>query len=104
MGELLKSAIFNLIDNAIDYSPAGETVDVFVSHTEGRFLINVKDNGPGIPDEFLPKLFLRFSRNEPNKRKGSGIGLSITKKIVELHNGEIRLLEHRKGTIFQIRL
>ena len=104
MGELLKSAILNLIDNAVDFSPPGEIVSVLVAYKEGKFLIQVSDNGPGIPESFIPKLFERFSRNDPNKRKGSGLGLSITKKIIDLHNGQINLLEHRNGTTFEIRI
>lgn len=104
MGELLKSAILNLIDNAVDFSPAGEIVTVFVAYREGKFIIQVKDNGPGIAEEFIPKLYLRFSRSDRNKRKGSGLGLSIAKKIIELHNGEIQLMEHKNGTVFEIRL
>lgn len=104
MGELLKSAILNLIDNAVDFSPSGEIVDVFVAYREGKFIIQVKDNGPGIAEDFIPKLYLRFSRSDKNKRKGSGLGLSITKKIIELHNGEIKLVEHKVGTTFEISL
>lgn len=103
MGELLISAIVNLIDNAIDFSPPNETVEVFVAFVDGKLVIQVQDHGPGIPDEFLPKLFERFSRNDRG-RKGTGLGLSIAKKIVELHNGEIVLVKHRDGTVFEIRL
>ena len=79
-------------------------MSVLVAYKEGKFLLQVSDNGPGIPESFIPKLFERFSRNDPNKRKGSGLGLSITKKIIDLHNGQINLLEHRNGTTFEIRI
>jgi signal transduction histidine kinase len=77
---------------------------VFVAFQEGKIIIQVKDNGPGIAEDFIPKLYLRFSRSDKNTRKGSGLGLSIAKKIIELHNGEINLIEHKKGTVFEIKL
>lgn len=104
VGELLMSAIVNLIDNAIDFSPIGETVDVFVAFVEGKLVIQVKDNGPGIPEEFLSKLFERFSRHDRNARKGTGLGLSIAKKIIELHHGELALVKYKGGATFEIRL
>lgn len=104
VGELLMSAIVNLIDNAIDFSPVGETVDVFVAFVEGKLVIQVKDAGPGIPEEFLPKLFERFSRHDRNARKGTGLGLSISKKIIELHKGELALVKYKGGATFEIRL
>lgn len=104
MGELLKSAILNLIDNAVEFSPPGETVYILVAYEQGKFIIQVKDNGPGISDEFIPKLFTRFSRSSSTTKKGTGLGLSISKKIIDLHHGEIRLVEHKKGTVFEIRI
>lgn len=102
MGELLKSALLNLIDNAIDFSPPQGVVKVFVARMDARFIIRVEDNGPGIPGSFIPKLFKRFSRHDASKRKGSGLGLSISKKIVELHGGELNLVKSQDGTIFEI--
>jgi signal transduction histidine kinase len=104
MGDLLKSALLNLIDNAIDFSPPQGVVKVFVARVDGRFVIRVEDSGPGIPDAFIPKLFKRFSRHDGSKRKGSGLGLSISKKIIELHGGDLVLAKHQGGTIFEIRL
>jgi signal transduction histidine kinase len=104
MGDLLKSAIVNLIDNAIDFSPMGETVEVFVGLKDSKILIQVKDHGPGISEDFIPKLFLRFSRGDKGERKGSGLGLSIAKKIIDLHHGQIKLTEYKSGTTFEITL
>ena len=103
MGELLKSAILNLIDNALDFSPTGGRVDVSVSTDQGRVVIGVKDQGPGVPVEFIPKLFQRFSRGD-RARSGSGLGLAITKKIVDLHSGSIELADNTQGAYFEIRL
>lgn len=102
MADLLKSAIVNILDNAIDFSPRDGTVDIFVS-TYGNFVkIQIKDYGPGISEELLPHLFTRFTRGNNVARKGSGLGLSITKKIIELHKGDIRVIEHKNGATFEI--
>lgn len=104
VGDLLMSAIVNLIDNAIDFSPVGEVVEVFVAFVDGKLVIQVKDNGPGIQESFIPRLFDRFARNDRTSRKGTGLGLPIAKKIVELHHGELALVKHKDGTIFEIKL
>ena len=103
MGELLKSAILNLIDNALEFSTFGGRVDVSVSKQEDKFVIQVRDFGPGVTLDFIPKLFERFSRGN-KQRKGTGLGLAITKKIVELHGGNIRLADNSHGALFEIRL
>jgi len=94
--------LMNLIDNAIDYSPQGETIDIFLTFQSPNLIIKIKDNGPGISEEMLPRLFVRFARGSNNKLKGTGLGLSITKKIIEMHKGEISLVEYKNGTTFQI--
>ena len=104
MGELLKSAFLNLIDNAIDFSPNDSIVHIEVSFQNEHIRIQIIDNGPGIPEEFHSKLFERFSRFEKGQRKGTGLGLSITKKIIDLHKGSIKLVESKGGTIFEVEL
>jgi signal transduction histidine kinase len=101
MSDLLSSAIMNIIDNAIDFSPWGETIEVNLSSYHSKLIIRIKDNGPGISDELLLNIFKRFSRGDTT-RKGSGLGLSISKKIIELHNGEIKIIEHKNGVTFDI--
>lgn len=102
MGDLLKSALLNLLDNAIDFSPRDGVVDIFVSTYGASLRIQIKDNGPGIAEELLPNLFERFARGKTTDRKGTGLGLSITKKIVELHKGEIKVTEFKNGATFEI--
>lgn len=104
MGELLKSAFLNLIDNAIDFSPNDGLVHVSLSFKNEHITIQIKDNGPGIPEEFHSKLFGRFSRFEKSQRKGTGLGLSITKKIIDLHKGTIKLVEFKDGSTFEVEL
>jgi len=89
---LLKLAIKNILQNAIKYSPVGETIELKVKTTRKYFKIMVKDRGPGIKKEDVKLVFKKFYRGQNNKStEGYGIGLSIVKKIVKLHNGKIRL-------------
>ena len=104
MGDLLKSAIMNLLDNALDFSPRDGVVDIFVTTIGRQLKIQIKDTGPGIPEELLPHLFKRFARGNQIVRKGSGLGLAITRKIIELHKGDIRVSEYKNGATFEITL
>jgi anti-sigma regulatory factor (Ser/Thr protein kinase) len=86
----LKQVIVNLVDNAIKYTPAGGLVGVKVSASNGRAVIEVNDNGVGIPPEALPHIFERFYRVDKARSRqmgGAGLGLSIIKAIVTAHGG-----------------
>ena len=91
--KLLRIALANIIDNAARYSPNG-TVNIVAIRAEDKILITIKDDGIGIASDDLPYVFERFYRGknaitlDPNE---SGVGLYISKKIIELHNGEIKL-------------
>jgi signal transduction histidine kinase len=89
---LLRQVVENLLDNALKYSPAGAAVEIAASQSSDRAIIAVKDNGPGIPAEALPKIFDRFFRAEKSRARkigGAGLGLSLTKQIVEVLGGKI---------------
>lgn len=96
----IKQCMVNLISNALAYTPAGGTVAiVYSSAGKGRKEIRVEDNGIGVPREELPNLFERFYRVDKSRSKktgGMGIGLSITRAIVEKHGGRI-YAENREG-------
>jgi two-component system sensor histidine kinase CreC len=90
---LLEQAIGNIINNALDFSPTGGTITIKASETNTAMSIVVLDDGPGIPDHVLRKLFTRFfsvSRPDTGVR-GNGLGLRFVKKIMKLHGGEITL-------------
>jgi len=87
---LLEQAVVNLIDNAVKYSPNGQTVHVEATRVENEVLIRVRDHGCGIAREHLPRLFERFYRVDKacsRKLGGTGLGLAIVKHIAQSHGG-----------------
>jgi signal transduction histidine kinase len=91
--EALGGALWNLLDNAVKYSPDEHNVHVAVSAANGQVNVSVRDHGPGIPREDLKRVFARFYRGANAKKqgtKGTGIGLAIVKEIVEAHGGTVR--------------
>jgi len=106
--EKLYLVLRNLLANAIKYSPDGG--EVFVSATERgkRVIISVRDHGVGIPEECLQSIFdrgFRVNLSKCKKTRGSGLGLAMTKRIVEGHNGQIYVESLQgKGSTFHISL
>ena len=85
-----RQIIYNLISNAINHSPDGGNIIVDSSVENGNVLISVSDQGPGVPDEERDKIFSRFeSSTKGNARKGAGLGLSIVKSFMQLHDGDV---------------
>lgn len=89
---LLSVLLRNLIDNAIRYSPAQSEVEVRITRAAGFVKLCVIDNGPGIREEERDRVFDRFYRVSGPAEEGSGLGLSIVKRIADLHQASIRLL------------
>jgi len=87
----LAQVFVNLITNAISFCEEGDAIRVWARQRENRVLVVVEDTGPGIPDEALTKIFNRFYSQRPEKQFGnnSGLGLAISKQIVEAHGGVI---------------
>jgi signal transduction histidine kinase len=79
----------NLLSNAAKFSPRGETVVVEASRHTGAVRVGVTDHGPGVPEEFYGRIFQKFAQAGPSDRGGSGLGLSITKAIVEHMSGRV---------------
>lgn len=102
---LFRNVLINLISNAIKFSFEHSPIDIFTEVTENTILITVKDYGLGIPDEDRKHLFERFFRAQNvTNIQGTGLGLHIVSKYVELMNGEIQVeSELEKGTQFNIR-
>lgn len=95
----LKQVMVNLLDNAIKYTPAGGRIDVSVRPRAHHAVLEVADNGFGIPAEALPRVFERFFRADKARSRelgGAGLGLSIVKSICTAHHGEVRV-ESKEG-------
>lgn len=102
--ELLKSAFFNILDNAIDFSPQNEVISLTLKAQGARIVIEFSDLGTGVKEELIPQIFKAYVRDASIGRKGSGLGLSITKKIIQLHGGEIQYVKSNRGATFRVTL
>lgn len=90
----MKELISNLVSNAVKYNRPGGQVWVSIRETDGQMVIRVKDNGVGIPEEALDRIFERFYRvdkGRSRKQGGTGLGLSIVKHIVNFYHGSIKV-------------
>jgi signal transduction histidine kinase len=104
--ERLRQLIWNLLDNALKFTPAGGQVRVLLESRDGETVITVTDSGAGIAPEHLDKIFNRFYRADAARQgTGAGLGLSISRAIVEAHGGTIAVAsEFGNGTKFTVRL
>lgn len=92
--EALGGALWNLLDNAVKYSPDEKQVQMAVSSTNGKLEVSVRDHGSGIAKEDLKRIFGKFYRGANAKKqgtKGTGIGLAMVKEIVEAHGGTVHV-------------
>ena len=99
-------AVFNLLDNAVKYTPAGGTIRVFVEQWEMYVKLNVSDTGKGIPESSQAAIFRRFYREEEvHGEQGVGIGLYLTREIITRQGGYIKVTsEPGQGSEFSIML
>ena len=95
--ELLFIAFRNLFDNAIRYSPTLGSIYVEISQDEQQIKVAIEDTGNGVDDEVLQRLGQRFFRVLGTQQQGSGLGISITRKIIELHNGKLHFMHAEQG-------
>jgi two-component system phosphate regulon sensor histidine kinase PhoR len=98
----------NLVDNAIKYTPVGGRVEMGGQAEQDSVLLRVKDTGIGIPEDQLPSIFDEFvqaHRNSANRRHGSGLGLTICRRIVRALGGRISVESTEgRGTAFAVHL
>lgn len=104
--QIMKNVLINLVSNAIKYSPESSPVTVSSEINNEKCLILVKDNGIGIPENDQHHIFERFFRaNNAANIQGTGLGLNIVKKYVDLLGGKISFVsQHNKGTTFTVEL
>ncbi len=97
---LVEQALGNLLDNALDFSPAGGHIRLSGAMEEGGYCFRVRDQGPGIPDYALPRIFERFySLPRPDKGKSSGLGLSFAAEVARQHGGRLTLGNQPEGGV-----
>ncbi|MGA9584771.1 MAG: ATP-binding protein [Terracidiphilus sp.] len=101
----LRRLVWILLDNALKYTRSSGRIDIALSTHNGRATIAIKDNGDGIAETDLPRIFDRFYRADPSRSQieGSGLGLAIGKWIAEMHNAELSVSSQLgTGTTFQL--
>lgn len=90
--ELLRRAIENVLRNAVRYAPEGSAIDVAVASADGKASVSVRDYGPGVTEEMLPKIFQPFFRADDSRDSqtgGVGLGLAIAHRAISAHHGQI---------------
>jgi signal transduction histidine kinase/ActR/RegA family two-component response regulator len=96
----LQQVVWNLLSNAIKFTPRGGEVRLSLEHTESRVALTVADTGRGIAPDFLPQVFKRFAQDDGSTTRahgGLGLGLAITRHLVELHGGKITVQSEGEG-------
>ena len=104
----LVQVIINLVSNAVKFSPAGETVTICVEEQGEHFELKVTDRGRGIPADKIESIFERFTQvelSDARKKGGTGLGLEISRSIIERHNGQIGVVSRPgEGSTFWFRI
>ncbi|NJR19908.1 MAG: response regulator [Calothrix sp. CSU_2_0] len=104
--EKFDKVVYNLLSNAMKFTPEGGTISVIVESTSDKCVLRVRDTGIGIREEQIPHLFERFRQAEGSENRsyeGTGLGLALVKELVEIHGGHVTVeSEYGKGTTFNI--
>jgi signal transduction histidine kinase len=104
--ELIQQVISNILDNAIEYTPASGQIWIRSYERHPHVCIEIEDNGPGIPAQYAVSVFKKFNKSfQKTSKKGSGLGLYLSKYFIEKHGGQLRLkTEEGKGSLFYFEL
>ncbi|MFM2220299.1 MAG: two-component system sensor histidine kinase CreC [Verrucomicrobiota bacterium] len=96
---ILRAAISNLLENALEFSPAGATVEVAIEVMDDQVFLHIDDQGPGVPEYAKEKIFEKFYslRHHHTGRKGTGLGLNLVREATDLHRGSITLVNRVVG-------
>jgi two-component system sensor histidine kinase KdpD len=94
---LIEQVVFNLLHNAIQYTPEESTINIQLEYKPNHCIITISDNGRGFPKEEIESVFHKFYRLPQSKTGGTGLGLSIAKGFTEAHGGQIRLENQQHG-------
>ncbi len=103
--EMLRHVFINLIDNAVKFSNHGGRVAVTIKESDKMYEIEISNNGSGISEEHIDKIWNKFYQaDESHSSEGSGIGLAMVKKIVDLHTGNVEVESRGGETVFTVKL
>ncbi|HET7341408.1 MAG TPA: ATP-binding protein, partial [Methylomirabilota bacterium] len=86
---LIEQVLFNLLDNALKYTPAGSPIEIIATATDQNVTVEIADHGPGLPPGEQDRIFEKFYRAQPTAGRGAGLGLAICRGIVRAHGGRI---------------
>lgn len=102
----VRRALLNLLENAARYSPHHSPVEIASWSSTSHLMVEVRDQGPGIPDELQDRIFEPFFQGDParGESSGSGLGLSIVKRIAEAHRGKVEVTSSSSGSTFRVTL
>jgi two-component system sensor histidine kinase KdpD len=105
-GVAMEQVLVNVIDNAIEYTPADAAIEISAAVCNQRLDIDIADRGPGLPPGDEERIFQKFFRASPNNtQRGTGLGLAISRGIVEAHDGTISAINRPGGgALFRISL
>jgi len=93
----MKQVLYNILNNALLYTPEGTVICLKIDFASEKFIIKVSDNGPGVPASEIEKMFDKFYRIQGSRSGGTGLGLAISKAIVEAHKGSIKASNQPNG-------
>lgn len=101
---LLRELLSNLVDNAVKYTPEGGTVTIRCAALDGRVLLEVEDDGPGVPEAERGRVLERFYRVQGTKGEGNGLGLAIAQEIARVHHSQLELQAGAAGHGLRVRV
>jgi signal transduction histidine kinase len=107
--ERLQQVFWNLLANAVKFTPAHGRIEVYLGQDDSLAEVRIEDSGPGVPPDFLPRIFERFSQadgSSTRKHGGLGLGLAIVRHLIELHGGTVsaRNRDENGGAVLTVSL
>jgi signal transduction histidine kinase len=103
-GDAVRRILVNLLDNAVRYGPAGQTLRIAAINRQGSLELAVEDEGPGVPQVDRERVWRPFERGSTTHDAGTGIGLAVVQQLVKLHGGVARITDGRRGARFVVTL
>jgi signal transduction histidine kinase len=103
-GDAVRRILLNLLDNAVRYGPEGQTLRITAVNRQSSLELTVEDEGPGVPPHDRERVWQPFERGSTTVDTGTGIGLAVVRQLVQLHGGDARITDGRRGARFVVTL